>query len=181
MKTRFVAFLRAINVGGHIVKMDYLRKLFESLGLEHVETFIASGNVIFESDSDPQTLENQIRLHLRRELGYDVPTFIRTVDEVAAIADYQPFSALELDVAAALNVSFLHHEPDAAAAQKLMSFVTDIDDFHIHQRQVYWMCRKKQSESTFSNAVLEKALGQSSTLRGISTVEKLAQKHAKTS
>ena len=48
---RYVAFLRAINVGGHIVKMDQLRKLFTQLGLTDVETFIASGNVLFTSPS----------------------------------------------------------------------------------------------------------------------------------
>ena len=42
--TRYIAFLRAINVGGHTVKMDQLRALFEELGLSNVETFIASGN-----------------------------------------------------------------------------------------------------------------------------------------
>ena len=46
---KFVAFLRAINVGGHLVKMDELRGLFEALGFSNVETFIASGNVIFDS------------------------------------------------------------------------------------------------------------------------------------
>jgi uncharacterized protein (DUF1697 family) len=46
---KHIAFLRAINVGGHIVKMDHLRRLFEALELAEVETFIASGNVIFEA------------------------------------------------------------------------------------------------------------------------------------
>jgi uncharacterized protein (DUF1697 family) len=45
---KHIAFLRAINVGGHTVKMDTLRQLFESLGFTNVETFLASGNVIFE-------------------------------------------------------------------------------------------------------------------------------------
>ena len=48
---KYIAFLRAINVGGHIVKMDQLRKLFEELQFEHVEKFIASGNVIFDTKS----------------------------------------------------------------------------------------------------------------------------------
>jgi uncharacterized protein (DUF1697 family) len=55
---------------------------------------------------------------------------------------------------------------------------TDIDDFAIHKRQVYWLCRKKQSESTISNALLEKTLGVQSTLRGINTVRKLAARVA---
>ena len=48
---RFFAFLRAINVGGHNVTMEKLRGLFEASGFKDVETFIASGNVIFTSNS----------------------------------------------------------------------------------------------------------------------------------
>jgi uncharacterized protein (DUF1697 family) len=54
---------------------------------------------------------------------------------------------------------------------------TDIDDFHVHGRELYWLCKRKQSESTFSNAVLEKTLGKPSTIRGMTTVQKIAAKH----
>ncbi|MCC6187963.1 MAG: DUF1697 domain-containing protein [Anaerolineales bacterium] len=46
---RHVAFLRAINVGGHVVKMDMLRRLFTRMGSARVETYFASGNVVFEA------------------------------------------------------------------------------------------------------------------------------------
>jgi len=58
-----------------------------------------------------------------------------------------------------------------------MSMQTEIDDFHIHEREIYWLCKKKQSESKISNAVIEKALGVKSTLRGVNTVKKLAEKY----
>jgi len=59
---KYIAFLRAINVGGHTVKMDHLRSLFEALGFSNVETFIASGNVIFESKSkSTRALERRLR------------------------------------------------------------------------------------------------------------------------
>jgi uncharacterized protein (DUF1697 family) len=58
-----------------------------------------------------------------------------------------------------------------------MALKTDIDDFHVHGREIYWLCRKKQSESTFSNAVLEKTIGRRSTLRGVDTVKKMAAKY----
>ncbi len=91
---RFVAFLRAVNVGGRVVKMGELRTLFESLGLRSVETFIASGNVIFESNGrSVPSLERRIEDHLRKALGYEVKTFVRTDAEVAAIAKYKPFRA----------------------------------------------------------------------------------------
>src|SRR4030095_12804333 len=80
---RYVAFLRAINVGGHIVKMDQLRKLFTQLGFTDVETFIASGNVLFTSPSKSgAALEAKIEKHLKAALGYEVATFVRTATEV---------------------------------------------------------------------------------------------------
>ena len=176
---RFIAFLRAINVGGHIVKMDHLRELFESLGFSRVETFIASGNVVFETRSkNVQALERKIEQRLREALGYEVATFIRTEAELADIANYQPFRQSELDVAVALNVAFLTDRPDDQAQQKLMMLRTEFDDFHVHEREIYWLCRKKQSESTFSNALIEKTLGRRSTLRGTNTVKKMAAKYA---
>lgn len=176
---RFIAFLRAINVGGHTVKMDRLRQLFESLGLSSVETFIASGNVVFETTrKNVKVLERKIENKLRAALGYEVAAFIRTDAELADIAKYQPFRQSEIDAAVALNIAFLAGGLDDKSEQKLLALRTDIDDFHVHQREIYWLCRKKQSESAFSNAVLEKTLGKQSTLRGANTVKKMAAKYS---
>jgi len=177
--TRHIAFLRAINVGGHTVKMDHLRGLFESLGFAGVETFIASGNVIFDAKStDAQLLERKIEACLKDALGYEVAAFLRTGAAVAAVAAYKPFKPSAMEAATALNVAFLSGPPDDSSVKKLMRLKTDIDDFHVHGREVYWMCQKRQSESTFSNAALEKALGRPSTLRGLTTVQKIAEKYA---
>lgn len=177
---RYIAFLRAINVGGHhIVKMDFLRRLFESLGFSKVETFIASGNVVFETTAqNAQALERLIENNLREALGYEVATFIRTGAELAVVASYKPFSQSELEGAAALNIAFLGDGLDAQSSQRLMTLRTEIDDFHIHEREIYWLCRKKQSGSKISNAVLEKAIGRKSTLRGANTVQKMAAKYS---
>jgi uncharacterized protein (DUF1697 family) len=175
---RFIAFLRAINVGGHTVKMDDLRRLFESLGFSRVETFIASGNVVFETTSrNTRALEKKIEKRLKEALGYEVATFIRTDAELADTANYQPFRPSELEAAVALNIAFLADPLDDESKQKLMALRTDIDDFHGHGHEIYWLCRKKQSESTFSNAVLEKTLGRPSTLRGANTIKQMAAKY----
>jgi uncharacterized protein (DUF1697 family) len=175
---RYFAFLRAINVGGHTVKMDVLRGHFAALGLAHVETFIASGNVIFETTArNTLTLEEKIEQHLREALGYEVATFLRTEAELTAIVQYQPFSVAMLNTAQALNVAFLADPPAAAPQKKLLALKTDIDEFHVRGREVYWLCRTKQSESKFSNVVLEKAIGQAATLRGINTLQKLAAQY----
>ena len=105
---RYIAFLRAINVGGHIVKMNPLKGLFESLGFSRVETFIASGNVIFETNNKtPAKLEQEIESALLKTLGYEVHTFLRTDSEVADIAQYKPFRDSELKSVGALYVGFL--------------------------------------------------------------------------
>jgi uncharacterized protein (DUF1697 family) len=106
-----------------------------------------------------------------------VATFVRTDAELAAVASYKPFSQSELDGAAALNIAFLADGLEDKSRQKLLALRTDIDDFHVHGREIYWLCRKKQSGSKISNAALEKAIGRKSTLRGANTVRKMAAKY----
>ena len=80
---RYVALLRAINVGGHVVKMEKLRALFDELAFKDVETVIASGNVLFSSGApNAAALEEKIERHLKAALGYEVTTFIRTPREM---------------------------------------------------------------------------------------------------
>ena len=176
---KLVAFLRAINVGGHTVSMDTLRREFEAIGLKDVETFIASGNVVFTAPPGKTTaLERKIEKRLHDSLGYEVRTFIRTEAEVAAIAGYKPFEDAQLRSAQAVNVALLGDSLEPAAVKLLMAMRTSIDEFHVNGREMYWLCRKKQSESTFSNARFEKALGGRATFRGVKTIVKLAAKYS---
>src|SRR3954464_12194003 len=88
---RYVAFLRAINVGGHTVKMDRLRALFEELELANVKTFIASGNVLFDSAArNRAALESRIERHLEQALGSEVATFVRTTAELGTVIQFRP-------------------------------------------------------------------------------------------
>ena len=134
--TKFIAFLRAINVGGRTVKMDHLRGIFESMGFSNVETFIASGNIIFETNSkDTGKLEKKIEKELKEKLGFEVATFLRSDSELAGIADYKPFPKPKLDSAAALNVAFISRPIDSKSRKLLTSLKTDIDDFHAQDRK----------------------------------------------
>lgn len=170
---QYIAFLRAINVSGRMVKMEILRRLFTDMGLEQVETFIASGNVIFTAPADPVPLETALAAMLQPALGYPVATFIRLVGEVAVIAGNTPFPA----EGGALHIAFLGRPPDEAGVHKLQTYTTAIDEFQVQGREVYWHCRTRVSGSSFSGAVLEKVLGQPATLRSITTVKKLAAKY----
>lgn len=176
--TRYVAFLRAINVGGHVVKMDVLRAHFEALGLTRVETFIASGNVIFESRSaDVAKLTAAIEARLHSELGYDVATFLRTDAEVAAVAAYRPFTAEQLEASPTLVVGFLAEPLTAAGVAALRRLESEDDALRAEGREIYWLSRLKQSESKLSNAVFEKTLQIPATFRGMNTVRRLAAKY----
>jgi uncharacterized protein (DUF1697 family) len=175
---RLAAFLRAINVGGHTVTMDDLRTLFRAQGFGSVETFIASGNVVFDTRAAAgRALERRIADRLAASLGYEVATFVRTGDEVRAVAGHEPFTAEERARAGALVVGFLA-EPLAPAGRKaLMDLRTDIDDFEVRGREVFWLCRRKQNESTFSNAVFERVVKARATFRSTTTVVRLAAKY----
>jgi uncharacterized protein (DUF1697 family) len=175
---KYVALLRAINVGGHTVKMDYLRSLFAAIGFSNVETFIASGNVIFDSKAkDGPGLERKIEKHLQATLGYEVKTFVRAISELAAVANYRPFTESELNTHT-LYVGFLADKPSDQSSQKLLSFICEVDDLHVHGREVYWLCRAKMmSDSKFSAALTEKILGMPATFRNSTTVKKIAAKY----
>jgi len=177
---RHIALLRAINVGGRIVKMEVLRQIFESLQFTNVETFIASGNVIFDSPiTETATLEKLIEETLLQSLGYEVKTMIRSPQEVETVANYQPFSKAEIETEGhSLYVAFLTDKPEAENQEKLLAYRSEIDDFHIHGRELYWLCRVKSSESKFTNVRLEKTLKMAATSRNITTVKKLAAKYS---
>jgi uncharacterized protein (DUF1697 family) len=177
---QYVAFLRAINVGGHIVRMEQLRSLFEGLGFARVETFIASGNVLFETRSkNMKALEKKIEACLHDALGYEVRTFIRSASEIEAIANYDPFkTATREGESTVLYIAFLEGLPSIEAHQKLASYIPEADDLKLFGRELYWLCCTKLSESQFSGARIEKVLGMKCTLRNSTTVKKIAAKYA---
>jgi uncharacterized protein (DUF1697 family) len=176
---KFIAFLRAINVGNHTVKMDQLRRLFEELGFANVETFIASGNVIFDGKAkDVRSLEAKIEKHLEKALGYEVSTMVRSTKELAAIAEHQAFKKNELDAEGnTLFIGFLSAQPSSESAKKLMALASEIDGFHINERELYWLYRRKNGESKFYGPILEKTVGVKATLRNANTIARLVKKY----
>jgi uncharacterized protein (DUF1697 family) len=169
---RYIAFLRAINVGSHIVKMEKLRMLFEEMGFENVTTFIASGQVIFDAPaSTPDRLEAKIEKYLRGALGYDVATFIRTPAQLRKVAE----RARAEDCV--LYVCFTRRKPAKTALEKLATYNNAVDTFEVHGTEVYWYCRKKLSETKFTGALLEKIIGMPATARNVNTVHRLIARY----
>ena len=171
-----IAFLRGINLGKRRIKMDHLASLFEDLGFTNVETFIASGNVLFESAvHDDLKLALQIERHLAKSLGYEVDTFIRTREELAAVAAFHSFSKADQDnTANTVHVGFWKEAPSPATARKLSACQSAVDAFAVNGRDFYWLCRIKSHESKIwtSPQLIALALP-SSTMRNITTIRKL--------
>ncbi len=108
---RFVIFLRAINVGGHTVAKAKLQEAFICLGYQNVSTFKQSGNVILETDEpDPTEIKRNVEKTLRNLLGYDVAAFVRTIPQIKAIVNLEPFKGYDKEGASFL-VTFLEDAP----------------------------------------------------------------------
>jgi uncharacterized protein (DUF1697 family) len=173
---RYVALLRAINVGGHTVEMKRLQRLFEELGFADVSTFIASGNVIFDvARGTVAALEARIEAHLEKSLGYEVATFLRTPAELGAVVARRAF-AKPLP-GATTYVGFLAAKATAPAVRAVISLAGGGNEFALYDRELHWRSTLGMGRNPLSGAKLEKALGRPMTLRKISTVEKLATKY----
>lgn len=180
---RYVAFLRAINVGGHTVKMDALRAHFTRLGFSGVETVIASGNVVFEAmGAAPRELESLIAEELERRLGYAVATFVRTPVDLEKVVRHRPFDPASFDYDEhTLYVGFLPARPRAEVLRKVIALRTPLDELHIEGREVYWGIRTRLSDSPITSALLERGLGMPMTLRNVTTVRRIVTKYASAS
>lgn len=175
---RYVAFLRAVNVGGRIVKMEELRRIFEAAGLKDVQTFIASGNVIFStSAASTAKVEETVERHLQKTLGYAVPAFVRSVAEVAAAAAHRAFTENDVAIAGAHIVAFARGPLDATGKKGLAALESPIDRFATRGREIYWLSTPRQGESKLTLVKFERAIGMPATMRSMTSVGKLAAKH----
>ena len=174
----YIAFLRGMNLGKRRIKMEELRGQFERMKFGHVTTFIASGNVIFESRMDDAAeIELFVERQLKRALGYQVDTFVRTRAEIAALASAQPFSkALMEDEGITVNVGLFKESLNAEMGTKLGQIRTDVDEFHVTGREYYWLCRIKISDSEVWRLPEARALKlPTTTLRNLKTLRALAE------
>lgn len=176
--TRYAAFLRAINVGGHTVKMQDLRQIFEAIGFGRVETFIQSGNVIFETSEQAGAIEHAIEERLLEALGYPVITFVRTLDELALLTEVMPFQDPQLDTSNQLYVAFLKEPPGEKAQQALLALNNRVDEFAVNGREVYWLRRRQNGESEYTGMQIEKVLKNPATVRNITTLRKMINKYS---
>jgi Uncharacterized protein conserved in bacteria len=168
-----ILFLRAINVSGsRVIKMQDLRTMLEAIpGISNVKTYIQSGNVILDAKgTDTDKLAAKIEKHLAKALGHDMEAFIRTTEELQAIADNNPYPAKENHT---LYITFLRTTPDKALVKALIDKSTAVDQFAVSGREVYTFVDKTAPKSIFTNMMLEKHFKQQGTGRNLNTVHKM--------
>jgi len=182
--SRYVAFLRGMNVGGHRLTNEELRAHFVTLGFSEVATFRASGNVVFAGDTrPPEAVEAHIEEGLASLLGYAVPTFIRAEDEVRAIAARQPFAAERVAGSAGrLQVSLLGASPTPDIRAQVLALASEEDGLAFGasspegERELYWLPSGGLLESELDVDAIDRLLGPS-TRRTKGTIELIARKH----
>jgi uncharacterized protein (DUF1697 family) len=171
---RYVAFLRAINVGGRkLIKMKELARFFESAGFKNVRTFIQSGNVIFHSRSgNPATVTKKIERMLKQALGYEVTVMLRTLDEIQELVRRNPFKKTPPSADVMMLVVFLAHEPKSKPNLPLLITKENLEIFEVRNRAAFILARRKKT-GWFGFPNIEKELGVAGTARNWTTVRKI--------
>ena len=172
----YISLLRGINVSGQkkIIMKD-LKALYESLGFENVETYIQSGNVVFESELKENTLIDKIEKEIQIKYGFEVPVQVGSVDTFDDMMKACPFSDLDLVAEGTrVMVTFLASVPSVEHVQKLMTYVKEPERLVVVGREVYLYCPNGYGKTKLSNNFIENKLKVNATTRNWKSVLKLS-------
>jgi uncharacterized protein (DUF1697 family) len=174
---RYGAFLRGINLGRNrrIAGAD-LRAAFEEAGLEHVETFRTSGNVVFDGRGTAAALKSRIEKGLVDATGHEVVVFLRDEREVRAIAGERPFPPGVTEASAGkLQVLLLPAKPRPAARTEVLALATGEDRLAFGERELYWLPSGGMRDAAIDVRAIERLVGPT-TMRTKGTMDQLAAK-----
>ena len=169
-----VSLLRGVNVGGHLIKMDALRDLYESLGLRKVETFIQSGNVVFTTQArDRAALAKRIEDAIEKKFGFRSDVILRSTEELRDALARNPFAQRQDIDPAKLLISFLGCDPDPEGCTKVRALDIHPEEMHIDGREIYVYFVNGMARPKLSWHLLGKHLKAPATGRNLTTVRKL--------
>ncbi len=175
----YVALLRAVNVGGYgKLAMAELRVLVERLGYKRVETYIQSGNVVFEAKGAAAGVARELAAALEKLTGTPVGVMVRTHEELSRVIAENPFAAEAAADGARVHAVFLERTAPAEAVKGLERIVAQYparrDRFHLAGATLYLQLPDGAAESKFTGGLLDRALGGvRGTARNWNTVLKL--------
>jgi|HigsolmetaGSP12D_1036236.scaffolds.fasta_scaffold01953_2 uncharacterized protein (DUF1697 family) len=172
--TVYIALLRGINVGGHKrIRMDDLKRVFEQSGLRRVQTYIQSGNVLFESDEAEEPLRLGIEREIEAAFGFPVDTALRTAEELASILARSPFKEAAASEPDHLHLGLSSRELSPETADRLAPYRSGEEDFRVEGREIYlWLPHGVHSSKLASRM---QKLDTPVTVRNWNTAKRLAE------
>ena len=173
-----ISMLRGINVSGkNTIRMEELRELYETLDFKKVQTYVQSGNVIFEtSDTNPSELATKIEKKIKQKFTFDVPVFIRTKSVFEKLIENHPFLGKD---PTKLHVTFLSDKPTKPPLEEIRAATTEDEEFSIIGKEIYLFCPSGYGNTKLSNNFFERKLNVRATTRNwktVNTLFSLAQK-----
>ncbi len=170
----YLALLRAVNVGGRLVDTAALRELVTGLGYGRVRSWLATGNLLFDTPSaEAAQLETRLARETTRALGIETVFFVRSAAEWATIVAHNPFPAAARDDPSHLVVVVLRDAPADATARRLQESIEGRELVQRGDRCLYVTYPDGIGRSKLTLARIEKALGSTGTARNWNTVRKL--------
>jgi len=171
----YISILRGINVSGQkIIKMDDLRGLYSGMGFTNVETYIQSGNVIFQYPlTETVVLEKNINEKIAGSLYFEVPVLVKELSELKEIIRNNPFLTEKGGNISQLYATFLSSSPSAEDISKISGNYTP-DEFAVIGKTIYLFCPGGYGKAKLSNTFFEKKLKVSATTRNWKTITELA-------
>lgn len=146
--TIYFALLRGINVSGHnMIKMAELKKMFEAMGFGRVQTYINSGNVMFESEEGESLLEERIESEISKCFGFNIAVILRTSSELSNIINKCPFDFEDLKEGQSIHLTFLKKAPDQEVIDKLPDVELNDDEYRMDGRDIYFFYSRSMLDS----------------------------------
>lgn len=171
----YIALLRGINVGGNQkVEMKKLKVLFESLGCTNVSTYINSGNIFFESAESKENMHAKVETRLKKEFGFDIPSLIKTKQEIKKIADAIP-EAWQNDSVQRTDVAYLFKDVDSKKIVDILPIKKEFIDIKYVEGAIVWNVKRKNINKSRLSKIISHKLYQFMTVRNVNTARYLAE------
>jgi uncharacterized protein (DUF1697 family) len=162
----YIALLRAVNVGGTgKLPMADLKALCTELNFDRVETYVASGNVVFECDMPAARVQAQLEKRLLAYAGKPVGVFVRTASEMRTVLKRNPFSGKEPNLTYSF---FLNEKPRSDAFEDVRG--RGEEELGLGQREIYVYYPAGMGKSK-----LQIPAAKPGTARNLNTVAKLVE------